>query len=93
MGYRNSSAAAFQNALKLLREASGKSPHHRRDYSFTSRQITKRNRPQRSGGDSFRRLEQSGARGKSHQEFGQIAANSAPAYTDWDPLRLASPNS
>ena len=82
----------FSERNRVAAGSQWKEPHYRRDYSFTSRKITKRKRLQGPACDSFRRLGQSGSGGKSRRDLGPIAANSASAYANRDTLRLASPN-
>src|ERR1700719_777395 len=92
MGYTKWECEGFSERNRVAAGSQRKEPHCRRDYSFTSRKITKRKRLQGPACDSFRRLGQSGSRGKSHRDLGPIAANSASAYANRDTLRLASPN-
>ena len=92
MGHTKCECEGFSERHRVAAGSQWKEPHCRRDYSFTPRKITKRKRLQGTACDSFRRLGQSGSRGKSHRDLGPIAANSASAYANRDTLRLASPN-
>ena len=92
MGQTKCECEGFSERNRVAAGSQWKEPPYRWDYAFTPRKITKRKRSQGPAGDSFRRVGQSGSRGKPHREFGPIAANSASTYANRDTLRLASPN-
>ena len=90
MGQTKCECEGFSERNRVAAGSQREEPHYRRDYAFTPWKITKRKRSQGPACDSFRRVGQSGSRGKPHREFGPVAANSASTYANWDTLRMAS---